>query len=354
VWTRRGDWIYFADRGARSVERIDPWSGDSAGSIQEVGFAPDGLALSDDDRWLFVAAYLSRELVVYDVSGDLGDEPTAAARLPVLAREPLAPAVLRGKQLFNDALDPRLDKDAYLACAHCHLDGDTDNRVWDFTDRGEGLRNTISLLGRAGTGHGPVHWSANFDEIQDFENDIRHAFLGSGLMSDEDFDESAATIGPPKAGRSPDLDALAAYVASLERFPRSPFRDSDGTLGPSSRRGRDLFRSARLGCTRCHRGDQLTDSGFAAPGVPRLHDVGTLGPGSGHRLGGPLTGIDTPTLYDLASSAPYLHDGSAPTLRAVLRTRNPDDRHGATRQLSTRELEDLELYLLSLDAAGRD
>ena len=46
------------------------------------------------------------------------------------------------------------------ACATCHLDGGHDGRTWDFTGRGEGLRNTISLRGRSGTGHGPVHWSA--------------------------------------------------------------------------------------------------------------------------------------------------------------------------------------------------
>jgi cytochrome c peroxidase len=67
------------------------------------------------------------------------------------------------------------------------------------------------------------------------------------------------------------------------------------------------------------------------------------------RLGGPLPGIDTPTLRGLFLSAPYLHDGSAPTLRAVLRDRNPDDRHGVTSDLSDAQLEDLVAYLLSLE-----
>ena len=62
----------------------------------------------------------------------------------------LAPDVLRGKQLFNDSFDPRLTKDGYIACGHCHLDGLDDHRTWDFTDRGEGMRNTISLVGQAG------------------------------------------------------------------------------------------------------------------------------------------------------------------------------------------------------------
>ncbi len=38
----------------------------------------------------------------------------------------------------------------YMSCASCHNDGGHDGRVWDLTGMGEGLRNTISLRGRAG------------------------------------------------------------------------------------------------------------------------------------------------------------------------------------------------------------
>jgi len=48
-----------------------------------------------------------------------------------------------------------------------------------------------------------------------------------------------------------------------------------------------------------------------------LHDVGTLRDSSGQRLNGPLLGIDTPTLLGLWDTAPYFHDGSAPTLADV-------------------------------------
>lgn len=80
-----------------------------------------------------------------------------------------------------------------------------------------------------------------------------------------------------------------------------------------------------------------------------LHDVGTITPASGARRGAPLTGLDTPTLRGLWRSAPYLHDGSAPTLRDVLTTRNAGDRHGTTSTLSAAELDDLIAYLLCLD-----
>jgi cytochrome c peroxidase len=49
--------------------------------------------------------------------------------------------------------------------------------------------------------------------------------------------------------------------------------------------------------------------------VQTLHDIGTLTPSSGRRPGDTLTGIDTPTLRGVWASAPYLHNGSAATLR---------------------------------------
>ena len=72
------------------------------------------------------------------------------AAVAAVATEKLTATVLRGKQLFYDARDPRLARDGYMSCATCHNDGGHDGRVWDLTGFGEGLRNTISLRGRAG------------------------------------------------------------------------------------------------------------------------------------------------------------------------------------------------------------
>jgi len=298
---------------------------------------------------LYVHASLSREVFVYDVS-DFSALPDRVGRGLIILEEP-SDELLLGQQLFNDSLDTRIARDGYIACAHCHLEGMADLRTWDFTDRGEGLRNTIDLLGRAGTGHGPIHWSANFDEVQDFEHDMRGPFRGTGLMTDSAFETGTRnqTLGDPKAGVSADLDALAVYVTSLDTYLQSPFRESDGSLPPAAIRGREVFERPAVGCTTCHAGAALTDSAFTAPATPRLHDVGTFGAGSGERLGATLTGIDTPTLHGLWQSAPYLHDGSAETLREVLTTRNPSDLHGVTGGLSASEVDDLVAYLVCLD-----
>ena len=189
-----------------------------------------------------------------------------------------------------------------------------------------------------------MHWSGNFDEIQDFEGDIRHAQGGLGFMTNEDYESGtrSSSLGDPKAGLSPELDAIAAYVASLETIPRSPYRNPDGTLTDDAVAGREIF--LRLGCDSCHAGDDFTDS---AEGL--LHDVGTLTPLSGSRLGDELPGIDTPTLLGVWQTAPYLHDGSAPTLRDVLTTRNPEGKHGDTSDLTEEELDQLVAYLLQID-----
>jgi DNA-binding beta-propeller fold protein YncE len=349
VFSSRGDYLFLAARGARAVERIDTFNGGQAGALLDVGYAPSGLVLSADDRFLFVDAFLSRTLVIYDVR-DFAVLPEPLEALAIPTAEPLTPELLRGKQLFNDSFDPRLAKDSYIACSHCHLDGEADGRTWDFTDRGEGLRNTIDLLGRGGTAHGPIHWSANFDEVQDFENDIRHAAQGLGLLDDEDWNAgtTAQTLGDPKAGLSADLDALAAYVTSLDEFSRSPSREPDGSMSPAALAGEALFLSPLLGCVDCHAGPRMTDSELVA-GEPVLHDVGTLTEASGQRLHGPLTGLDTPTLRGLWNGAPYLHDGSAATLHDVLTTANPGDQHGSTSTLDAQQLAALVAYLRSLE-----
>src|SRR5690606_1007658 len=58
---------------------------------------------------------------------------------------------------------------------------------------------------------------------------------------------------------------------------------------------------------------------------------------------------DTPTLLGIWQTAPYLHDGSAPTLFDVLTTKNPDGLHGETSSLSETELRQLVAYLEQLD-----
>lgn len=297
--------------------RVDGTSG--LGSIVtrlSVGGAPQGIAFDPVTSRAFVQNLTTRSVTMLETLPlfRTGARAVASTEIPSVRVDATPADILLGKRLFYDAGDERMSAEGYLSCATCHADGDQDGRTWDFTGRGEGLRNTTSLRGRGGMAHGNVHWSGNFDEIQDFEGDIRNAFGGSGFLDPADWLATQDPLGAPKAGRSADLDALAAYVSSLgaESFPRSPFRSPTGFLTTEGLQGRDIF--AREGCASCHAGSEMTDS---PSGV--LRNVGTLRTTSGSRLGQPLTGIDTPTLLGIWSTAPYFHDGSAATLDDVFR-----------------------------------
>ena len=223
-----------------------------------------------------------------------------------------------------------------MTCASCHAGGGHDGRVWDTTNLGEGMRNTISLNGASGTRFGDLHWSGNFDEVQDFELQIEQLNGGDGLIPGTTFNsETPAEI--ITSGQSGDLDALAKYIESLgkETVKHSPHRSYTGQLTESALRGESLF--TELNCHTCHSGKAFRDG--------KRHDVGTITPQSGDRLGvtGGFSAVRTPSLIELWDSAPYFHDGSAATLDEVLSIGT----HAV--ELSESERNDLQQYLLSID-----
>ena len=117
----------------------------------------------------------------------------------------------------------------------------------------------------------------------------------------------AAIFAPPDAVSPTNiLAALAAYQRTLisppTRFDRW-FDGDDAALDDQQRRGFTLF-VGRARCATCHAGWRFTDD--------RLHDIGR--PASAGRL----LEAKTPTLRELASTAPYFHDGSAATLADVV------------------------------------
>ena len=347
TFSPKGDYALVTLAGSNMIEVRDTETGITQITLMGSGFAPRGTVFGPDHR-LFVQGWLSRSVLAYDMSKLVlefsTETPEKLADIPTVSMETLAPQILRGKQIFHSAADVRMTSQGYITCASCHFEGFEDGRVFDFTGGGEGLRNTTSLLGRRGMGHGRVHWSANFDEIQDFEKPIRELFGGRGFIADALLDEGTRRepLGDPLAGLSPELDDLTAYVTSLSEVHPSPFRNPDGTLTADAQVGKALFE--RLGCGSCHAGSDFTDSSQSL-----LHDVGTMKASSGTRLGEPLEGLDTPTLLGIWETAPYLHDGSAPTLHDVLTVSNPTDLHGTVSELTTAEIDQLVSYLLQLD-----
>lgn len=319
IYSQFGMYMFTTLEGNRQVVVSDAYTGTKLFHF-DVGRAPQGLAISADGKTLYTHNFMDRSVSVHDIS-QLVEQGIKGVSLSAtynsVANEVLTAQVLKGKQLFYDSRDTRLTFEEYQSCASCHNEGDSDGRVWDSTSLGEGLRNTVSLVGHGGIEHGAIHWSGNFDEVQDFEAQIRNLSGGTGLMSDIDFftGTTSEALGDPKKGISPDLDALAAYVGSLTTFRDSPYRQVDGTLTSNGIAGKQVYTQA--GCAECHGGLGYTDSTLGL-----FHDVGTLLPSSGTRMWLTLTGIDTPTLRGIWDTAPYLHNGSASTIADAVNAHN--------------------------------
>jgi YVTN family beta-propeller protein len=334
-----GNYLFTALEASRAIAILDAWSHKEIIRFP-AGRAPQGVVVSPDGGTLYVQNFMDRTITVHDVSGILQgavNAPVTTATLNAITTEKLSALVLQGKQLFYDAQDPRLALQQYISCAVCHNDAGHDGRIWDLTGFGEGLRNTITLKGHAN--QGMLHWSGNFDEVQDFEGQIRTLAGGTGLMTDAQFNTGTRSqpLGDPKAGVSPDLDALAAYVKSLTTNGTSPNRTTSGALSVTAAAGQQIFRAQN--CAACHSG-----AGFTNSALNVFADIGTIKPSSGMRLGGPLTGLDVPTLRGTWASAPYLHDGSAPTLGDAITAHK-----GLT--LSAAELSYLTAFVASIDDA---
>jgi YVTN family beta-propeller protein len=292
----------------------------------QVGKHPRAVRVSPEGSEVYIYNTLDYAVGVY--SPDLR---TRKATIAVC--EPTKTAEWRrGKELFVSAVQP-MGGTKWISCSTCHPDGLSDGRVWQ---NPEGPRRTPHLFGLAHT-H-PLHWSADRDEVQDFEYTIRGKLMqGRGLYSGSMKGNELAQV---MTGKSKDLDAMALYANSFESK-LSPHIPAPGKLSAEAERGKAIFFSAESKCATCHSGPYYTDSSRAKPF--KLHDVGTGG-GEGEKLG---PAFDTPTLIAVYRMGPYLHDGRAKTLEDVI-TKNPGDKHGKTSHLKPSDVSDLVAFLKSL------
>jgi cytochrome c peroxidase len=251
---------------------------------------------------------------------------------PVPAPAPSDPEKLRlGERLFRD---PRLSRDGTRACASCHdlerggADGlprsmGADGRPLDY--------NTPTVLNAALSFR--LNWRGNFRTLEELSEavllsprlmDTTWAEVVGRLRADPGYRTAFAQVyggdpAPPQV-----LDALGAFQRSL-LTPDAPFdrflRGEPGALAPEQERGYGLFRT--FGCIACHQGVNVGGNLFQRFGVfgerpvAMQADLGRF----------TLTGQErdrrvfrVPSLRNVALTAPYLHDGDAPTLADAVRT----------------------------------
>jgi len=296
------NWVFVVNAGTDDISVIDQDTGVAVANI-DVGGNPRAAILTIDNTFLYVHNTLEGSLTIVNTRTFNVDDvlPISDLRVPI--------DLLLGAELFHAADDPRIGARS-LSCASCHFDGLSDRRVWQHEI--DAVRNTPLLYDLLNTA--PYTWTGGWDELTDVELKIREWQFGTGLLEGE----PNMPLGDPHGGLSPDLDILAAYVASLAS-PPSPHQADAEQLAV----GQAVFEAQD--CASCHGGETFTD-GMA-------YDVGTGGI------------FDTPTLRWLWLSAPYLHDGQAETLRDVFIL--PGD-HQLAATISPEELDALIAYLNSL------
>lgn len=264
-----------------------------------------------------------------------------------------------GRHLFHD---PRLSRDGSLSCAGCHdpARAFTDGRAVSTGATGEtGSRSAMSL---ANVAYLPVLTWQNPQltslEVQALiplfgEHPVEMGMAGreqalfAMLQGDPVYRRLFARAFPDEARRGDEAlytlstltKALAAFQRSLLSFDspwdRYRYGGRPDAISAAARRGEDLFFGEKLECYHCHGGLAFTDnqqharSPFAETGFHNtgLYDEDGQGaypaasPGIVEFTGDPRDAgrFRTPTLRNVAVTAPYMHDGSVATLREVLR-----------------------------------
>ncbi|MGH9664179.1 MAG: cytochrome-c peroxidase [Bryobacteraceae bacterium] len=264
--------------------------------------------------------------------------PLGLPPVPIPASNPLtADGVALGRRLFYDA---RLSGDNSLACASCHnpLLAFTDGRQRSTGARGKlGTRNAPTLLNAA---YSPLQfWDGRAQSLEQqaagpianpIEMNQAHDLCASKLQSDAGYKaEFERVYGPGPVTIGKIEQALAAFERTIisggSPFDRYQYGGDRKALTPAALRGYQVFTGAAKGnCSTCHTIGKtyalFTDGKFhnIGAGVNDDGELTDLGRYDATKAEPDKGAFKTPTLRNVAKTAPYMHDGSMKTLKAVV------------------------------------
>jgi len=266
--------------------------------------------------------------------------------LPAPETNPLtAEKIEQGRRLF---FDRRLSRDNSTSCSSCH---DPERAFSD------GRAVAVGVFGRAGRRNSPALINRGYGRL--FFWDGRVATLEEQVLKpiedpnemDLPLAEAAARVGlaPGEISR-----ALASFVRSILSggSPFDRYINGDRTaLTAEQQAGLQVFRG-KGNCTACHVGPNFTDEGLHNTGVAwRDGKLADDGAGQGR--------FKTPTLREVARTAPYMHDGSLATLEEVIEyydrggNQNPGlDPELRPLRLTTAEKQSLAVFLRGLNGTS--
>lgn len=248
------------------------------------------------------------------------------AKFPVSRSNPSTPEkVALGHMLF---FDPRLSGSGVISCASCH------NPALGWGDAlPKGLGHMGGRLGRhtptiLNVAYGePYFWDGRAKTLEDQakgpltsekEMDMPAELAVARIKSIPGYVTAFRQAFPD---RDVSLDTIANALASYERTVVSnsaPFdrwvAGDESAMSAEAKRGFAVF-NGKANCAVCHTGWRMTDDGF--------HDIGVNDADRGRAVIAPGIvqlehAFKTPTLRNINQRAPYMHDGSLPTLEAVI------------------------------------
>ena len=235
--------------------------------------------------------------------------------------------VALGRRLFYD---PVLSKDSTRSCGSCHFPQrafSDSTAVSSGIEQRPGTRNTPSLanvvyqkrlLREGGIPTLEMQVLVPIQEHNEFDFNI--LLVAERLQRIPEY----AALAEKAYGRIPDAFVITRSIAAFERtllsgdspYDQYVFQGKPFALTASAKRGLELFQSKRLNCAKCHEGFLFSNQEYTNNGLYEVY------PDSGRIR---LTGLESdrgefkiPSLRNAALTAPYMHDGSLPTLEAVV------------------------------------
>lgn len=280
--------------------------------------------------FLFTIFVLSAGLVL--TASTLAEDPPAVPKgLPAVNwpddNQPTAAKISLGKQLY---FDPRLSKDDTISCASCH----DPCKGWS---NGEAFAKGVG--GALGGRSAPSIINAAYYREQFWDGrakTLEDQALGpiqAGVEMAMDLKVLVAKLNRIKGykvqfnevfGSDATDDTIAKAIAAYERTvlsgnaPYDAFKAGDkDALSEEAERGRKVF-FGKGHCSACHVGPSFSDNSYHNIGIGMKADKPDVGRVAISKLGGDTGAFKTPTLREIAKSAPYMHDGSLKTLEDVV------------------------------------
>ncbi len=279
--------------------------------------SPRGLLITPDGKTAFVANSLDDSLTVID----LGTRK-AVARID-LGGPTVITKTRYGERLFHSA---NITFHRQFSCHTCHPDGHVNGLTFDIEPDGIGGSPVDNRTLRGILDTAPFKWEGTNPSLQRQCGPRLAVFF--------------TRIQPftPK-----ELSALDTYICTIPR-PPNRYRPLGAELTDAQRRGKAMFQRTHTNggqlipkerrCVTCHFPPLYTNRTRQDVGSKMWLDRESR--------------FDVPHLSNIYDSAPYMHNGIAPTLEEIWTRHNPNDQHGVTNDMTKDQLNDLIEYIKTL------